>query len=68
MIKKLQFILIPIIFASTGICKADETNSSNKNTRIVFLYNDQEYSPNSLEKWDDEQNTPPRPPGVCTSR
>lgn len=52
MFKQLQRIGISILFAIACIGQAEETGNINNSNRIVLLYENQEYSADSLEQSD----------------
>ncbi len=58
MLTRIQFIVILAIIVSATICEAEETDTSNNSTRIIFHYDGHEYPAELLEKSDDDQSIP----------
>ena len=52
MFRPLRMVVISILFAIASIGQAEEADNINNITRIIFLYDNQEYSADSLEKSD----------------
>ena len=52
MLRPLRMVVISILFAVASIGQAEEADNINPITRIVFLYDNQEYSADSLGQSD----------------